>query len=88
MVALQEQKWIHLNDILMDIMDYIWPATCSNELFRSMWAEFEWENKVALALATAIFFWKFDPHMYRVSRKHMCENFGPTLCPNLAPLLI
>jgi coatomer subunit beta len=23
MVALQEQKWIHLNDILMDIMDYI-----------------------------------------------------------------
>jgi len=45
----QEQKLIHLNDIHMDIMDYIRPATCSEELFRSMWAEFEWENKVAIA---------------------------------------
>mmetsp|Transcript_23251 Transcript_23251/g.43155 ORF Transcript_23251/g.43155 Transcript_23251/m.43155 type:complete len:188 (-) Transcript_23251:1312-1875(-) len=45
----QEQKLIHLNDIHMDIMDYIRPATCSDELFRSMWAEFEWENKVAIA---------------------------------------
>jgi coatomer subunit beta len=47
--ALQEQKLIHLNDIHMDIMDYIRPATCSDELFRGMWAEFEWENKVAIA---------------------------------------
>lgn len=45
----QEQKLIHLNDIHMDIMDYIRPASCSDELFRSMWAEFEWENKVAIA---------------------------------------
>eukprot|EP00553_Chaetoceros_curvisetus_P015723 CAMPEP_0204643098 /NCGR_PEP_ID=MMETSP0718-20130828/431_1 /ASSEMBLY_ACC=CAM_ASM_000674 /TAXON_ID=230516 /ORGANISM="Chaetoceros curvisetus" /LENGTH=126 /DNA_ID=CAMNT_0051664163 /DNA_START=171 /DNA_END=551 /DNA_ORIENTATION=+ len=29
-------------------MDYIRPATCTNEVFRSMWAEFEWENKVAI----------------------------------------
>lgn len=48
-MASQEQKLIHLNDIHMDIMDYIRPATCSDELFRSMWAEFEWENKVAIA---------------------------------------
>ena len=48
-MATQEQKLIHLNDIHMDIMDYIRPATCSDELFRSMWAEFEWENKVAIA---------------------------------------
>ena len=48
-MALQEQKLINLNDIHMDIMDYIRPATCSDELFRSMWAEFEWENKVAIA---------------------------------------
>ena len=33
----------------MDIMDYIRPATCTDELFRSMWAEFEWENKVAIS---------------------------------------
>ena len=31
-----------------DIMDYICPATCSDAAFRSMWAEFEWENKVAV----------------------------------------
>jgi coatomer subunit beta len=48
-MATQEQKLIHLNDIHMDIMDYIRPASCSDESFRSMWAEFEWENKVAIA---------------------------------------
>lgn len=35
-----------LNDIHIDIMDYIVPATCQDVQFRSMWAEFEWENKV------------------------------------------
>lgn len=48
-MSTQEQKLIHLNDIHMDIMDYIRPASCSDELFRGMWAEFEWENKVAIA---------------------------------------
>jgi len=45
----QEKGYINLNDIHMDIMDYIRPATCTDEIFRSMWAEFEWENKVAIA---------------------------------------
>lgn len=44
-----EKGYINLNDIHMDIMDYIRPATCTDEVFRSMWAEFEWENKVAIA---------------------------------------
>jgi len=48
-MSTQQQKLINLNDIHMDIMDYIRPATCSDEMFRSMWAEFEWENKVAIA---------------------------------------
>jgi len=48
-MSTQEQKLINLNDIHMDIMDYIRPATCTDEMFRSMWAEFEWENKVAIA---------------------------------------
>ena len=48
-MSTQEQKLIHLNDIHMDIMDYIRPASCSDEFFRSMWAEFEWENKVAIS---------------------------------------
>ncbi|KAI9208285.1 adaptin N terminal region-domain-containing protein [Polychytrium aggregatum] len=35
-----------LNDIHIDIMDYINPAYCTETQFRSMWIEFEWENKV------------------------------------------
>jgi coatomer subunit beta len=42
-----------LNDIHIDIMDYIVPATCPDVQFRSMWAEFEWENKVAVNTAIA-----------------------------------
>lgn len=34
-----------LNDIHIDIVDYIQPALCSDADFRQMWAEFEWENK-------------------------------------------
>ena len=37
-----------MNDVHIDIMDYILPATCSDTAFRNMWAEFEWENKVAV----------------------------------------
>ncbi|GFS44612.1 coatomer, beta subunit [Actinidia rufa] len=40
--------FIVLNDIHIDIMDYISPAVCSDAAFRTMWAEFEWENKVAV----------------------------------------
>ncbi|KAF8336939.1 coatomer protein [Cantharellus anzutake] len=35
-----------LNDIHIDIMDYIKPAYCNEAAFRSMWTEFEWENRV------------------------------------------
>jgi len=35
-----------LNDIHIDIMDYIKPAYCNEAQFRSMWTEFEWENRV------------------------------------------
>ena len=35
-----------LNDIHIDIVDYIQPAVCTDADFRQMWAEFEWENKV------------------------------------------
>jgi coatomer subunit beta len=35
-----------LNDVHLDIMDYIQPATCTETQFRNMWTEFEWENKV------------------------------------------
>ena len=39
---------VNLSDIQLNIMDYIRPAECKSEDFRSMWAEFEWENKVAI----------------------------------------
>lgn len=42
------QTVVVLNNIHMDIMDYIEPASCTDVKFRSMWAEFEWENKVAV----------------------------------------
>ncbi|KAF7970467.1 hypothetical protein HWV62_23875 [Athelia sp. TMB] len=35
-----------LSDIHIDIMDYIKPAYCNEAQFRSMWTEFEWENRV------------------------------------------
>ncbi|KAI3404577.1 SEC26 [Candida oxycetoniae] len=37
-----------LNDVHVDIMDYIKPATCSESQFRKMWNEFEWENKITI----------------------------------------
>lgn len=37
-----------LNDINVDIMDYIKPATCTESQFRKMWNEFEWENKITV----------------------------------------
>lgn len=41
-------KYVNLNHVTVDIMDYIKPATCTDDNFRKMWAEFEWENKVAV----------------------------------------
>jgi len=43
-----QKTYVSLNDIQLDIMDYIRPAECKSEEFRAMWAEFEWENKVAI----------------------------------------
>ncbi|KAG0461669.1 hypothetical protein HPP92_021966 [Vanilla planifolia] len=43
-----ERTVVVLNDIHIDIMDYISPAMCADVAFRNMWAEFEWENKVAV----------------------------------------
>jgi coatomer subunit beta len=43
-----QKVYVNLSDIQLNIMDYIRPGQCLNENFRSMWAEFEWENKVAV----------------------------------------
>jgi len=47
-VGTSDKNCVILNDIHIDIMDYITPAVCTELKFRTMWAEFEWENKVAV----------------------------------------
>jgi coatomer subunit beta len=37
-----------LNEIHIDIIDYISPGIVDDTAFRRMWAEFEWENKVTV----------------------------------------
>lgn len=46
--AASDRNVVVLNDIPIDIMDYIMPASCNDTEFRKMWAEFEWENKVSV----------------------------------------
>jgi len=41
-----DRNCVVLNNVHIDIMDYIQPASCTDAEFRKMWAEFEWENKV------------------------------------------
>lgn len=41
-----DARVVILNDIHIDIMDYINPTVCSETQFRQMWSEFEWENKL------------------------------------------
>lgn len=43
-----ESTIVILNDVHVDIMDYIRPATCTESAFRKMWNEFEWENKITI----------------------------------------
>ncbi|KAG5506500.1 hypothetical protein JKF63_06003 [Porcisia hertigi] len=38
-----------LNDIHVDIMNYIHPALCSSAEFREKWGIFDWENKIAVS---------------------------------------
>jgi len=71
-----DQGNVILNDIHIDIMDYISPAQCSELSFRSMWAEFEWENKVAISTALT------DEHEYL---EHICATTNmQCLTPKLA----
>lgn len=47
-----ETQSVTLNDVQIDIMEYIQPAYCRELQFRAMWFEFEWENKISV---------KYDP---------------------------
>ena len=39
---------VTLSDVHIDIMDYLVPGACTEAEFRSMWSEFEWENKITI----------------------------------------
>ncbi|KAJ3552668.1 hypothetical protein NM688_g4030 [Phlebia brevispora] len=52
------EQCVILNDIHIDIMDYIKPAYCTEAQFRSMWTEFEWENRVNVTTSMS------DPREY------------------------
>lgn len=46
--AASDRNCVVLNDIHIDIMDYIVPAQCTDQEFLQMWIQFEWENKVVV----------------------------------------
>lgn len=46
-----ESNIVILNEVTIDVMDYVKPATCSENMFRKMWTEFEWENKITINVA-------------------------------------
>ena len=45
----KDSKIVILAELKLNITDYIQPATCPEQVFRSMWTEFEWENKVSIS---------------------------------------
>ncbi|KAJ2911107.1 coatomer subunit beta [Coemansia aciculifera] len=47
--GVNDNHCIVLNDIRVDIMEYIRPARCDETQFHAMWTEFEWENKVNMS---------------------------------------
>ncbi|KAI6654682.1 Subunit beta [Oopsacas minuta] len=46
--ASSDKNCVVLNDIHIDIMDYIRPGHLMQEDFRKKWTEFEWENKLSV----------------------------------------
>eukprot|EP01062_Namystynia_karyoxenos_P074062 TRINITY_DN70889_c0_g1_i1.p1 TRINITY_DN70889_c0_g1~~TRINITY_DN70889_c0_g1_i1.p1 ORF type:complete len:1005 (+),score=494.47 TRINITY_DN70889_c0_g1_i1:121-3015(+) len=47
--AVNDRNVVVMNDIHIDIFDYVHPSACTPTEFRAMWAEFEWENKIVVS---------------------------------------
>ena len=43
-----ESNIVILSEVSVDVMDYVKPATCTENTFRKMWTELEWENKISI----------------------------------------
>lgn len=63
-----------LNEIRLDIMDYIKPSVCTNDEFRTMWTDFEWENKVIVNTAIGYIFQCLTTRDLREYLKLFLEN--------------
>ncbi len=46
--APSDQKVVNLANVSVDVLNYVQPAYIDPSTFRTMWADFEWENKVAV----------------------------------------
>ncbi|SCW04048.1 LAFE_0H04764g1_1 [Lachancea fermentati] len=44
----EDSRYVIMNDLHVDIMDYIKPAKTDDATFRKMWNAFEWENKITV----------------------------------------
>lgn len=81
---------ISLNDIKIDVVDYIQPATCSQSDFNKMYLKFEWENKITLrATAHSL----YDYLLVLLEKTHFhcvtpsVDTFSNPSCPYLSACL-
>eukprot|EP00761_Pharyngomonas_kirbyi_P012384 gb/GECH01012411.1/.p1 GENE.gb/GECH01012411.1/~~gb/GECH01012411.1/.p1 ORF type:complete len:935 (+),score=230.13 gb/GECH01012411.1/:1-2805(+) len=71
-----DQGIITLNEITVDVMDYIGPGTCTEMEFRSMWREFEWENKIVVNTNIREI-GKFVDHITKISKMKLVTPYDP-----------
>lgn len=57
-----------LNEIHIDMIDYIQPAVCDDASFRSMWQAFEWDTKVSVSAESTLT--DFLQHVLAVTNMH------------------
>jgi len=57
-----------LNEIHIDMIDYIQPAVCDDASFRSMWQAFEWDTKVSVSAEASLT--DFLQHILHITNMH------------------
>lgn len=57
-----------LNEIHIDMIDYIQPAICDDSSFRSMWQAFEWDTKVSVSAESSLT--DFLQHVLLITNMH------------------
>jgi coatomer subunit beta len=43
-----EQPYLITKEIMIDLIDFIFPGTVPIEEFRKLWAKYEWENRISI----------------------------------------